>query len=123
MDLSKLNKAIKAYREALEEASKQLGDSIKDLIRNTPGVEAVQWDQHTPYFNDGEPCEFIRYDFQFKLDGQDEFDECYGNKQVASLREALGAVPDDVYESAFGDHVSVQIDSNDITTTDDSDHD
>ena len=29
-----------------------------DAVLALPGVAAVVWDQYTPYFNDGEPCEF-----------------------------------------------------------------
>lgn len=29
-----------------------------DAVLTTPGVAAVRWRQYTPYFNDGDPCEF-----------------------------------------------------------------
>lgn len=29
-----------------------------DAVLNIEGVDSVRWDQYTPYFNDGEPCEF-----------------------------------------------------------------
>ena len=29
------------------------------------GVKAIAWEQYTPYFNDGEPCEFSVGDFAF----------------------------------------------------------
>jgi hypothetical protein len=35
----------------------EFGPVLLDLL-NTPGVQAVRWRQYTPYFNDGEPCEF-----------------------------------------------------------------
>jgi len=51
-----------------------------DTILNVEGVEAVKWDQYTPYFNDGEPCEFSVYDYSVKYasddlsgDGEDGF--------------------------------------------------
>jgi len=29
-----------------------------DRILAVPGITAIRWRQYTPYFNDGEPCEF-----------------------------------------------------------------
>ena len=43
-----------------------------------PGVEEFIWDQYTPYFNDGDPCEF-------GIHG------CYSlNSDAVSLREEVG---------------------------------
>lgn len=32
-----------------------------DAVLDVPGVIAVRWNQYTPYFNDGDPCEFSAY--------------------------------------------------------------
>lgn len=32
-----------------------------DAVLGFDGVESVRWHQYTPYFNDGEPCEFSIY--------------------------------------------------------------
>jgi hypothetical protein len=40
-----------------------------DVVLDLPGVEAVRWQQYTPYFNDGEPCEFNVYDFLVRIVG------------------------------------------------------
>lgn len=32
-----------------------------------PGIKTVQWRQYTPYFNDGDPCEFAIHDIYISL--------------------------------------------------------
>jgi hypothetical protein len=43
-----------------------------DELLAIPGVEAVRWQQYTPYFNDGEACEFGVGEPLVKLAGDDE---------------------------------------------------
>lgn len=40
-----------------QHSPEQFRDAL-DAVLNIPGVEAVKWEQYTPYFNDGEACEF-----------------------------------------------------------------
>lgn len=55
-------------------ATEQLGqEEFRELI--TPVLEAgvsVRWDQYTPYFNDGDVCEFTIYSPRFHTDDIDE---------------------------------------------------
>lgn len=46
-------------------------DSL-DAVLAVEGVEAVRWEQYTPYFNDGEACEFTIYELGVKFTGDDE---------------------------------------------------
>lgn len=43
-----------------------------DTLLDTPGVEAVRWEQYTPYFNDGEPCVFGLGEVQVRVNGAPE---------------------------------------------------
>lgn len=43
-----------------------------DALLDTEGVEAVAWTQYTPYFNDGDPCEFSTGEIGLKLAFGDE---------------------------------------------------
>lgn len=45
---------------------------LLDAVLAVPGVEAVKWNQYTPYFNDGEPCEFGIGEAYVRITGQDE---------------------------------------------------
>ena len=46
-----------------------------DAVLAVPGVYGVRWRQFTPYFNDGEPCEFGVQDIEVRLRPLDEEDE------------------------------------------------
>jgi len=44
-----------------------------DAVLSIEGVDSVRWDQYTPYFNDGDPCEFGVNERGVKfVDGDDE---------------------------------------------------
>lgn len=56
--------------------------AVVDEILATPGIRAIGWTQHTPYFNDGEPCEFGIGELALDLDpavyGEVDDDDAYG---------------------------------------------
>lgn len=43
-----------------------------DELLAVEGVESVRWEQYTPYFNDGDACEFGVHEPSVKLVGNDE---------------------------------------------------
>lgn len=44
-----------------------------DAALSAEGIEAVRWEQYTPYFNDGDPCVFrVSGDVMVKMAGADE---------------------------------------------------
>jgi hypothetical protein len=51
-----LDKTYGRYQRAAQEPIENLYPYFKDAFAK--GVKAVGWRQWTPYFNDGEPCEF-----------------------------------------------------------------
>ena len=40
------------------EAQKLFKETTKEFFDKNPDITAFTWVQYTPYFNDGEPCEF-----------------------------------------------------------------
>jgi hypothetical protein len=42
-----------------------------DRALETPGVVGLVWDQYTPYFNDGDPCEFGINEVRALVDDED----------------------------------------------------
>jgi len=80
---------IRRTRSSYTQASPAEFLAAIDSILAVPGVAAVGWNQYTPYFNDGEPCEFsigsvaVRLDPEyFNLSDEDveefEDDEAWG---------------------------------------------
>lgn len=45
---------------------------LLDAVLAVPGVEAVKWNQYTPYFNDGDACEFGIGEAYVRVTGEDE---------------------------------------------------
>jgi predicted SnoaL-like aldol condensation-catalyzing enzyme len=56
-----------AYKQAMQESGKE---AVKELFSEffgaNPEIQAVRWRQYTPYFNDGEPCEFSIHEMYAK---------------------------------------------------------
>lgn len=50
-----------------------------DAFLNIPGVYAARWRQYTPYFNDGDPCEFLVDDICVRLTPLDDEDDERGD--------------------------------------------
>ena len=102
-----------------------------------PDVEGVLWEQYTPYFNDGDTCEFgvrepivilneatarsIRPDGEWDEDNEyfamehprcfEEYDLCetpYDFKNTG-FHDLWQKIPEEIFKSVFGDHVQVRI--------------
>lgn len=50
-----------------------------DAVLSIPGIYAARWRQYTPYFNDGEPCEFSVQDIEVKLSPLDDEEDERGD--------------------------------------------
>lgn len=74
------------YRHHVEQLSPEEFIAALDSVLNDERVESVRWEQYTPYFNDGEPCEFSPGDIRIKLKGVSEDDVVtdYGDGYLSS---------------------------------------
>ena len=135
--INDMNKEIEELRETYKQKTQKLfKKAFLAFFEQNPEVTAVGWRQYTPYFNDGDTCEFSSYacyatvtnakDYENvvhgEYQGEDEgvwiYDPDYGslNEELIpptvaansdALRKLLGSVSDDMYQSMFGDHVVV----------------
>ena len=105
---------------------------LEGFLKDHPSIESLKWTQYTPYFNDGETCEFHVHDLYVKPVDGDEDDgdyedgyvyvpspEYYTDDQLAErgfTRESATALRDlgnalstneEACLAAFGDHVEV----------------
>lgn len=134
-----MNKEMEVLRASYQERGQKIfKEAFKEFFKNTPEATVVGWRQATPYFNDGEPCEFSCYaEYAFvsnatdydsiqygEYDGDDEEtvwieDPDYGDcneelipqhvhDNAESLRRLLSKVSEDIYLDMFGDHVIVR---------------
>lgn len=125
--LSDKRKAIAAESRAA--AQKILGPGLKAFMLENPNIEAVRWAQYTPYFNDGDTCEFGVGELYFKLVGGDpeagddgdgfQYLSAYTARKEGyieqdwfkALNELSAALESSEEEllAAFGDHVRVTV--------------
>lgn len=119
-----LERVENAKREVEAKAKSAISALFKAFFAANPDIGALKWTQYTPYFNDGEPCEFsVNSDFDVLLgkyvtpeedddeaDEANEFIENYEleDKRVEAAIASLGrAVDESIFLSAFGDHAKV----------------
>lgn len=57
----------KGHRGSTEQWDAPKFLEMLDAVLNTPGVVSVAWRQYTPFFNDGEVCEFGVYGFEAEV--------------------------------------------------------
>lgn len=123
-------------RKLLDEIKEKARDVFKDVIdplfEKYPQLHAVGWTQYTPYFNDGDTCEFsssahdadiafggIYSEYSNGIDAEDLEGDWKGEYEDGATRpdgfdqceeevhKALRIFDDDDYLGMFGDHVRV----------------
>lgn len=63
-----LKDKMAAVRDEMKRVGRvALQEAFDDFFAKVPEAEAIVWVQYTPYFNDGDTCEFSVHDMQLKL--------------------------------------------------------
>ena len=137
-----LNTAFETAKASLHKA---LLEGLASLFETHPNVKSVQFTAYTPYFNDGDECTYRcqaddctfngweKYeDSDIEAEGEDILKNSaprdWHNKEnsnynkeaedaVNAFQAELGSVQDEVWKMVVGDHVSVNITPEGITTT------
>jgi hypothetical protein len=129
MDITQLKNQMAELQKQISTFGKEaLAEKFKDFFEKHPQVEAVEWTQYTPYFNDGDVCEFRRNEFGYVLTPGTKYTDWDNKLQVFEKGDepiegyyvrkgALGVVIenletslegiDDIFEATFGDGVKV----------------
>lgn len=132
-----MNAEMTALRETYQKRGQEVfKQAFKEFFDANPEAHVIGWRQYTPYFNDGDTCEFRCYaEYAFvsnandydnihygEYEGDDESvwieDPDYGDfneeaipKQVIehaqALRNLLAKIDENVFLDMFGDHVRV----------------
>jgi hypothetical protein len=122
-------KVIKQNIEKLRKEAKAKVESIfktaaLELFVEYPDLKSISWSQYTPYFNDGDSCNFSSNHsyaaIKFVASNEDEdedYQEGYDKSSATpkqlkagkAAEEFLENFDDDDMENLFGDHVKVII--------------
>lgn len=126
----------KVAAEMREKGRAALEPAFMQFFADNPDVQAIRWQQYTPYFNDGEECVFkvreicvqftddfrskhMRHDFNARFADDErwyEGDAYYVNKASVEGQASLKRFQDfakeikdrDLLKAIFGDHVRIE---------------
>jgi hypothetical protein len=138
MTLDEIKTLMDQAREAMRTNGRQaLGTLFTELFAELPEIKKVVWEQYTPYFNDGESCEFSVNTPRFLTEEEEDYEdegECLyesirsrkngrswasppvlpqrltsaEERQVAEMEKVRKAFSlEEVFELTFGDHCRV----------------
>lgn len=81
----------------------EFGPILQRVLDEVPDVE-VKWNQYTPYFNDGDPCEFSVGDASFKIPGvTDDSSDDWGREGYMDASDpVIKGGPEEKYEHGKG---------------------
>jgi len=131
-DNYKAHKAkLKAVLEELKESARTyFKETARALFEAYPVLESFAWTQYTPYFCDGDPCEFGVNSDLCELNGDDDpsyskwdsktrksspKDDPLSQAGYAASR-LIASIDDQSMQSMFGDHVKVTVTKDNIET-------
>jgi hypothetical protein len=112
-----------------EKGEKMLKDVFKKFFDANPTVQALSWTQYTPYFNDGDTCEFSINEINGNNNANDTVELHWGEaeedetivfshwKYEGPERQAIdqlasllcSSAGEEVLRTVFGDHVKVVV--------------
>lgn len=142
-ELADAEKNLKKHHEKyVKEMKEGLTEIFKGFFQYQPTVQAVVWEQYTPYFNDGEECVFRvgdpvyvtknfdpknRENSSYEYE-DDELYESVNEYEKSELSKACSAFSkllhrnDEILKELYGNHVTVFLTPEEVFVTD-YDHD
>lgn len=115
---------IKIFREKMRDEGKEFfSGCAKELFSTHPILDYFSWTQYTPYFNDGDPCEFSAHTDYPAIglvgaeETEDEDEEDYFSADETSPEAVawravtgfLSKFDDDDFQLMFGDHAKIVV--------------
>lgn len=134
----KFNEINQKYIEALRLIQAITTEEIflmfKEILEEHPDIVNISWIQYTPYFNDGEPCEWscqepeltvIIDNSEVEIDSWDIDKDKYKSFKPAykKILEIYNLIPESVQKNILGNDVKVIISSGKLEIEDWNDHD
>jgi hypothetical protein len=98
-----MNEQFETLKKEYQEKSKKLFiEAFKQFFEQVPSIKAVTWQQYTPYFNDGEACEFgVGEKYFLTQKGLEDFMD-----EGGSYAEEYAAGEQSYYESQYKEGVT-----------------
>jgi hypothetical protein len=149
---------LKEAKQRIEEAKKTIKETAKDvfkeltaeLFEENQNLVSFSWTQYTPYWNDGDVCEFdanidypsvkiktdggkiVRFndyetvevdedEIEYEVEDTEKYDRMC-EKLVTKVAKILKNFDNDDFKMMFGDHVEVTVDRNGKVRTSEYEH-
>jgi len=103
---------------------------IMPLMNMSDRIQSISWNQYTPWFNDGDTCEFSANYRYLDINGQYSStlfrDEAWSEADknvVKNMQEAMSVIPDEIYKDVFGDHAQITVSKDGTITVESYEHD
>lgn len=126
--IKSLGEELQAKRAAMiKEAKETLEPAFKEVLEQNPEVLAIGWHQYTPYFNDGDTCEFNVHDLHYCTESGSLEDSLYEWPYASDGPDAVKALVsvvngnEEIMQAVFGDHAEIRI-TRDGISVDEYDH-
>ena len=129
--INKIDNLIQEFQDKKAQLVNQLKVEFPNLFTHIfekyPNLEAFQWTQYTPYFNDGDECTFgVNDAYYIKRFQDEEFVAPYkedGNRKIAKeINSILVQIDNDSMRTMFGDSVEVKLYKDGTIKIDEYDH-
>lgn len=103
---------VEQFRLAMREQMKAaFSDACKTLFEKHTKLESFGWCQYTPYFNDGDACEFGAHTDEPDVNGESYYrveDEALV-AAAEEIRAMLCEFNDEDLQEMFGDHAKITV--------------
>lgn len=120
----------KIQKEFKTKGSNLFKEELKQFFIDNPRIKRIEWKQYTPYFNDGDTCEFLLYEPTFFNEegagygadfwDEDDVGEFEPTEQEANAIKKVAAMwngsTEVIFKQLFGDHVKVTVTEDGIDT-------
>lgn len=126
------------------EFNTHLLELLQPVFEKFPKLESFAFTAYSPYFNDGDECTFsVHHEYSAEINGMDADDHdvdmpstltSYNDRnawretqwpyQVSTeMSKLLSQIPDEVFETAWGNHVKITITKDKIEVDEYTEHD
>ena len=112
--LDEVKKKIAVAQEKIKKICQETFNKVsREIFDKYPKLESFGWNQYTPYFMDGDPCEFGVNTSDLNINGinryeHENLDDCL-KKASNEIIDLLSVLDEDFFYSEWGDHVEITV--------------
>lgn len=113
--MTNIDEILASYYDAKKKMTETVTAAINPMFdsffEKYPTLESFSWTQYTPYFNDGDTCQFSVHSWP-DINETAEWDIAHGTPEYEISKDIgsfLAKVPEEVFLDLYGDHSRITI--------------